>query len=86
MPTFQNPTADAAEASEALRGLAHATRVFEDPADTYAVLGDLLAGVGGEGVCSEPLSVDVSACWMPSRSVCAASLASTTASGMPGLK
>ena len=45
MPTFQNPTADAAEASEALRGLAHATRVFEDPADTYAVLGDLLAGV-----------------------------------------
>ena len=45
MPTFQNPTADAAEASEALRGLAHATRVFEDPADTYTVLGDLLAGV-----------------------------------------
>lgn len=45
MPTFQNPTVDAAEASEALRGLAHATRVFEDPADTYAVLGDLLAGV-----------------------------------------
>lgn len=45
MPTFQNPTMDAAEASEALRGLAHASRVFEDPADTYAVLGDLLAGV-----------------------------------------
>ena len=45
MPTFQNPTADAAEASEALRGLAHATRVFEDPADTYTVLGDLIAGV-----------------------------------------
>lgn len=45
MPTFQNPVTDAAEASEALRGLAHATRVFEDPADTYAVLGDLLAGV-----------------------------------------
>lgn len=45
MPTFQNPTADAAEASEALRGLAHATRVIEEPADTYAVLGDLLAGV-----------------------------------------
>lgn len=45
MPTFQNPTADAAEASEALHGLAHATRVFEDPADTYAVLGDLLSGV-----------------------------------------
>lgn len=46
MPTFQNPNTDAAEASEALRGLAHASRVFEDPADTYAVLGDLLAGVG----------------------------------------
>lgn len=45
MPTFQNPTADAAEASEALRGLAHATRLIEEPADTYAVLGDLLAGV-----------------------------------------
>lgn len=45
MPTLQKPTADAAEASEALRGLAHATRVFENPADTYAVLGDLLAGV-----------------------------------------
>jgi len=45
MPTFQNPTVDAAEASEALRGLAHATRAFEDPADTYAVLGDLLAGI-----------------------------------------
>lgn len=45
MPTFQNPTADAVEASEALRALAHATRVFDDPADTYAVLGDVLAGV-----------------------------------------
>ncbi|GAA2963285.1 aminotransferase class IV [Microbacterium schleiferi] len=45
MPTFNSPTADAAEVSEALRGLAHASRVFEDPADTYAVLGDLLAGV-----------------------------------------
>lgn len=45
MPTFQNPTTDAAEPSEALRVLAHATRVFEDPADTYAVLGDLIAGL-----------------------------------------
>lgn len=45
MPTFENPTADAAEASAALRGLAHATRVFDDPADAYPVLGDLLAGV-----------------------------------------
>lgn len=45
MPTFENPTADAKEASEALRGLAHATRTFDSPADTYAVLGDLLGGM-----------------------------------------
>jgi hypothetical protein len=45
MPTFDDPQADAAEASAALRGLAHATRTFSDPADTYAVIGDLLAGV-----------------------------------------
>lgn len=42
MPTFDTPTTHAAEASEALRGLAHATRVIEDPADTYVVHGDLL--------------------------------------------
>jgi hypothetical protein len=40
-----NPLADAAEASAALRGLAHATRTFESPADTHPVIGDLLAGV-----------------------------------------
>lgn len=45
MPTFRDPLADAAEASEALRGLAHASRVFDDPADTYTVFGDLVAGV-----------------------------------------
>ncbi len=45
MPTFDDPTKDATEASQALRGLAHATRAFSDPADTYAVMGDLLAGV-----------------------------------------
>lgn len=45
MPTFDDPTVDAVEASAALRGLAHATRTFENPADTYPVLGDLLAGV-----------------------------------------
>ncbi|WGP06179.1 hypothetical protein QFE97_00095 [Bacillus subtilis] len=45
MPTFHVPRADAAEASEALRGLAHASRVFDDPADTYQVFGDLVAGV-----------------------------------------
>lgn len=45
MPTFHDPLADAAEASEALRGLAHASRVFDDPVDTYRVFGDLVSGV-----------------------------------------
>jgi hypothetical protein len=45
MPTFDDPLRDAAEASAALRGLAHATRTLGDPADTYLVLGDVLAGV-----------------------------------------
>lgn len=45
MPTFHDPLKDAAEASEALRGLAHASRVFDNPADTYAVFGDLVASV-----------------------------------------
>ena len=43
MPTFRDPLTDAAEASEAMRGLAHASRVFDDPADTYPVFGDLTA-------------------------------------------
>ncbi len=45
MPTFHNPLADAAEASEALRGLAHASRAFDNPGDTYTVFGELVAGV-----------------------------------------
>jgi len=45
MPTFDNPVEDAMEASAALRGLAHATRTFDNPAETYPVLGELLAGV-----------------------------------------
>ena len=45
MPTFHDPLADAAEASEAMRGLAHASRVFDDPADTYTVFGDLTAAM-----------------------------------------
>lgn len=45
MPTFHDPTADAADAADALRGLAHASRVFNQPADTYPVFGELLAGV-----------------------------------------
>jgi hypothetical protein len=45
MPTFHDPATDAAEASEALRGLAHASRVFARPADMYRVLGDLSASI-----------------------------------------
>lgn len=45
MPTFYDPGADAGEASEALRGLAHASRGFEHPQDMYGVLGDLLSGL-----------------------------------------
>ena len=45
MPTFFNSTADAAEASEALRGLAHASRRFDQPADMYGVIGDLSSGM-----------------------------------------
>lgn len=45
MPTYHDPLQDAAEASDALRGLAHASRVFDNPADTYSVLGDLISGV-----------------------------------------
>lgn len=44
MPTFDDPIADAGEASQALRGLAHATMRMEEPAETYRVLGDLLSG------------------------------------------
>ncbi len=43
MPTFTNPTADAAEAQQALRGLAHATRSIDDPTQVYSVLGSLSA-------------------------------------------
>lgn len=45
MPTFYDPHADAQEASQALRGLAHATRSFEDPGETYTTIGELLSGV-----------------------------------------
>ena len=45
MPTFQDPVADADEAHEVLRGLAHATRLFEDPSQTYEVVGDLLGTI-----------------------------------------
>ncbi|CEI28269.1 Putative uncharacterized protein [Propionibacterium freudenreichii] len=45
MPTFDDQLADAAEASAALLGLAHATRAMPEPAASYAVIGDLLAGM-----------------------------------------
>src|SRR3546814_20825556 len=41
MPTFDNPAADASEAEQALRGLAHATRRIDDPTQIYGVLGSL---------------------------------------------
>lgn len=43
MPTFNDPTADARETSEAMRGLAHATLRVEQPAQMYAVIGELQA-------------------------------------------
>lgn len=45
MPTFYDPVADAEEASQALRGLAHASRDFAHPEDAYTVMGNLLSGV-----------------------------------------
>lgn len=45
MPTFYDPAADAEEAAQALRGLAHSSRDFAHPEEAYGVIGDLLAGV-----------------------------------------
>lgn len=42
MPTFSNPVQDATETRLAVRALAHASRAFADPADTYQVVGELL--------------------------------------------
>lgn len=41
MPTFNDPTEDAEEARQALRGLAHATRNLADPSVVYDLLGVL---------------------------------------------
>lgn len=41
MPTFEDPAADADEAQQSLRGLAHATRSIHDPNDIYPTLGSL---------------------------------------------
>lgn len=40
MPTFYDPVADASEAAEAMRGLAHASRNFEHPQDMYMLRSD----------------------------------------------
>lgn len=45
MPTFHDPVHDADAAREALRALAHATHAWDDPADTYPVLGSLVRGI-----------------------------------------
>lgn len=45
MPTFFDSTADAAEASEALRGLAQASQALDQPAQMHGVIGDLSSGI-----------------------------------------
>jgi hypothetical protein len=45
MPTFEDPTIDADEAREALRGLAHASQRITNPGETYRVLGSLSASL-----------------------------------------
>lgn len=45
MPTFQDPVVDGEEACRALRALARATRSFDQPAETYTVVGDVLGGL-----------------------------------------
>ncbi|WP_295034637.1 hypothetical protein [uncultured Microbacterium sp.] len=42
MPTFSNPVQDATETRQAVRALAHASRAFAEPEDTYQVVGELL--------------------------------------------
>jgi len=41
MPTFGTPPADADEAFEALRGLAHAARPGDNPPEIYPAFGSL---------------------------------------------
>ena len=43
MPTFASPAADAAEAQQALRGLAHTTYSIDDPRQIYEILGSVAA-------------------------------------------
>lgn len=42
MPTFNDPTVDAEEARQALRGLAHATIRIDNPDKLYGIVGELL--------------------------------------------
>lgn len=49
MPTFEDPAADATDAEQALRGLAHATRRIDDPSQIYGVLGSLSQAVASLG-------------------------------------
>lgn len=41
MATFNDPITDAEELREAVRGLAHATRSFEDPTSVYPILSSI---------------------------------------------
>ena len=43
MANYDDPVAAAEEAAEAMRALAHATRRFTDPSDTYWTMGSILA-------------------------------------------
>lgn len=45
MPTFEDAVADAAEAQQAIRGLAHAMQGMRDPSQGYPVLGSLTWGL-----------------------------------------
>lgn len=45
MPTFSDAVADASEASEALRALAYSSLTFDQPAQMFGVIGDLLSGI-----------------------------------------
>lgn len=45
MVTFENAAADAEQARDALRGLAHASQTLAQPADSYAILGSLSASM-----------------------------------------
>lgn len=49
MPTFHDPVADADEAYQAMRALAHQTASIDDPRQIYPMLGDLSAAVSALG-------------------------------------